>query len=161
MYTIATSISHPLFQWQADPGTGFVNLINIAPYSGVTTDTLHISSVSGAMENYNFRCIVTSSTTSCTDTSNSAILTTAVSSVLNSYEFRVFPNPTKNVVSIDMPSNIQIDNVVISDLAGKLLKSQTLKNNTNFINVEDLPTGNYILKIEIENQVINKLFSKQ
>ncbi len=45
------------YQWQIDQGSGYVNLTNTAPYSGVTTATLSISSASLAT-NGTYRCIL-------------------------------------------------------------------------------------------------------
>lgn len=49
-----------MYQWQVNNGTGFVNMVNGTPYSGVTTTTLAISSVTSAMDKYRYRCIITS-----------------------------------------------------------------------------------------------------
>jgi poly(3-hydroxybutyrate) depolymerase len=48
------------YQWQVNSGSGFVNLTNSAPYSGVTTSTLTVSSATTALNNYQYRCFVTS-----------------------------------------------------------------------------------------------------
>ncbi|MBS1584456.1 MAG: T9SS type A sorting domain-containing protein [Bacteroidetes bacterium] len=49
------------YQWQVDPGTGFVNVPAAPPYSGGTTATLTITGVTTAMDGYNYRVIVTGS----------------------------------------------------------------------------------------------------
>lgn len=48
-----------IYQWQIDQGAGFVNLSNVAPFSGVTTDLLTITTVPGSLDNSIYRCIVT------------------------------------------------------------------------------------------------------
>jgi hypothetical protein len=45
-------------QWQLDSGGGFANLSNAGVYSGVTTATLAISSVTG-LNGMKYRCIIT------------------------------------------------------------------------------------------------------
>lgn len=63
------------YQWQVDTGSGFVNLVNGAPYSTVTTATLNITGATLAMNGYLYRCVV-SGTAPCTSvTSNSGSLT--------------------------------------------------------------------------------------
>jgi uncharacterized repeat protein (TIGR03803 family) len=48
------------FQWQVDDGSGFSNLVNSSIYSHVTDDTLHITGAILGMNNYQYRCVVTS-----------------------------------------------------------------------------------------------------
>lgn len=47
-----------VYQWQVDQGSGFVNLSNVAPYSGVTTSTLTITGVTMVLSDYVYRCVV-------------------------------------------------------------------------------------------------------
>ncbi|MGO4708985.1 hypothetical protein AB4Y90_07685, partial [Chryseobacterium sp. 2TAF14] len=61
------------YQWYQNSGSGFVALTNIAPFSGVTTNTLTITGATGAMNGYQYRCVATNSAGSAT--SNSATLT--------------------------------------------------------------------------------------
>ena len=46
------------YQWQVNTGSGFVDLTNTAPYSGVSTATMTITGTTVAMNNYQFRCVV-------------------------------------------------------------------------------------------------------
>lgn len=46
------------YQWQVNTGSGFTNLTNTAPYSGVTTATLTINPVTSALQGYQYRCII-------------------------------------------------------------------------------------------------------
>ena len=62
------------YQWQVNPGTGFVNLSNTAPYSGVTTDTLKITAATVALNNYQYQCVI-AGTCAPARISNSATLT--------------------------------------------------------------------------------------
>jgi hypothetical protein len=47
------------YQWQVDPGTGFVNLSNNATYSGVTTTTLNITAATNSLNGFIYRCVAT------------------------------------------------------------------------------------------------------
>ena len=61
-YTVtATSYASLIYQWQMsiDGGTTFVDLSNVAPFSGVNTQTLTINSATLAMNSYKFRVVVT------------------------------------------------------------------------------------------------------
>jgi len=57
-----------IYQWQVDQGTGFINLSNTPPYSGVTSDTLHLTAPSSSLDGYLYQCIL-SGTCSPADTS--------------------------------------------------------------------------------------------
>lgn len=74
-FTLTATGSGLSYRWQLDQGSGFNNLSNGAPYSGTTTATLSLSSVSAGMNNYKYRCIVTNSTCPA-DTSVTATLHT-------------------------------------------------------------------------------------
>lgn len=62
------------YQWQGDFGSGFVNLTNAAPYSGVNNATLNITNATAGMNGYQYRVIVTGCSPSASATSNSALL---------------------------------------------------------------------------------------
>ncbi|MHA3789405.1 T9SS type A sorting domain-containing protein [Flavobacterium hauense] len=68
-----TATNSPNYQWQVSTGSGFSDLTNTAPYSGVTTSTLTITGVTATMNNYQYRAKLING--SCTDNSNSAALT--------------------------------------------------------------------------------------
>jgi hypothetical protein len=61
------------YQWQVDPGTGFVNITDNTIYSGATTATLNITAAPFSINNTQYRCIVANG--SGTVTSNGASLT--------------------------------------------------------------------------------------
>lgn len=46
------------YQWQADDGNGFVNVINNSIYSGVNSTTLVITGAPSAYNRYKYRCVV-------------------------------------------------------------------------------------------------------
>ena len=74
-FSISASGSNNTYQWQYNKGSGWVNVPNSSPYSGVNSSTLSISTTSSGMTGYQYRCYVTSSCTSSTATSNAATLT--------------------------------------------------------------------------------------
>ncbi|MCF8303950.1 MAG: gliding motility-associated C-terminal domain-containing protein [Bacteroidales bacterium] len=60
-YRVTTSISDPIYQWQADDGSGFYDLNEGGAFQGVTTDTLYIINANTGLDGFNFRCLVNSS----------------------------------------------------------------------------------------------------
>jgi hypothetical protein len=58
-FQIAATGTAITYQWQVNPGTGYVNLTNTPPYNGVTTNRLDITGVTNSMNNYQYQCVVT------------------------------------------------------------------------------------------------------
>ena len=72
-FSTVASGSSLTYQWQINTGTGFTNLSNGGVYSGATTAALVISAATSALNNYQYRCIV--SNAACAVTSSAATLT--------------------------------------------------------------------------------------
>ncbi len=68
-----TATGATIYQWEVDPGTGFVSVVNNANYSGATTATLNITAAPLSFNGYIYRCIASNGSGSAT--SNSATLT--------------------------------------------------------------------------------------
>jgi hypothetical protein len=81
----ATASNASGYQWQVNSGSGFIDLSDIAPYSGATTTTLSISGATTLINNYKYRLVASGS---CGPKSISNIATLTVptisgSSILN------------------------------------------------------------------------------
>ncbi|MNK34476.1 hypothetical protein D3C87_529840 [compost metagenome] len=61
--------------------------------------------------------------------------------------FRVYPNPTVDVVNFDVAG--KVNSVEVYDAAGKLVK--TAKDGTKSLNVSALSKGSYVVKVQTEN----------
>jgi hypothetical protein len=61
-------------------------------------------------------------------------------------EITIYPNPSKDYINISV-ENDEIENVQIYNLTGKLVKQEK----SNKININDLPTGMYIIKVETDS----------
>lgn len=72
--------------------------------------------------------------------------TLATSEVAKKDIFRVYPNPTAEVVNFDIVG--KINSVEIYDAAGKLVKTAT--DGARSVNVSALSTGNYVVKVKTE-----------
>jgi hypothetical protein len=68
-----TATGATIYQWEVDPGTGFVSVVNNANYSGATTATLNITAAPLSFNGYIYRCIASNGSGS--TTSNPATLT--------------------------------------------------------------------------------------
>jgi len=76
--------------------------------------------------------------------------------------FNLYPNPATNVVNITNSENHLVNQVVIYDVAGKELSTQTFNNKSEILlNVENLASGVYLLHIETkEGTAVKKLIKK-
>lgn len=80
-------------------------------------------------------------------------------SVLSSKTFsnqqtKLFPNPTHNELSLQVPKNTNLDSIIITDILGKVVYKKKLSNqvqtnetNTYSINVENLVKGLYLIQV--------------
>jgi gliding motility-associated-like protein len=59
-FTVIASGSAISYQWQVDSTSTFVNLKNDSTYSNTTTASLKIKAFTPSMENYKYRCVITS-----------------------------------------------------------------------------------------------------
>lgn len=72
-------------------------------------------------------------------------------------EIKIYPNPTGDFINIR--TNELIKSVVIINMEGKIIR--TLNDNFNQINVQNLPNGSYILKMELADKFLIKKFIKK
>ncbi len=57
----------------------------------------------------------------------------------------IYPNPTRDIMNIHNPSNINIDKIVVTDMTGK--KVMERKNAANDLNLSSLQNGIYVVSI--------------
>ncbi|MCD9855843.1 S8 family peptidase [Epilithonimonas sp. JDS] len=74
---------------------------------------------------------------------------------LQKTQMKIYPNPTKDVLSIS--SDKPIKSVEIYDVLGRLIKTETKKN----INVSQLAKGNYLVKVKTGDQELIEKFIKE
>jgi len=65
----------------------------------------------------------------------------------DSYGFSYYPNPVNDVLHLS--SNTTIENVVISNMLGQQINASLSSDKTS-VDLSNLPTGNYLIKITIE-----------
>jgi hypothetical protein len=80
--------------------------------------------------------------------------TTLSSTNLEATNFSMYPNPTDTGFVTILSSNTHAIKVQVFDILGKQVKNETLTNNT--LNVSNLNTGIYIVKIAQNNALITK-----
>ncbi len=71
-------------------------------------------------------------------------------------ELKYYPNPAKNFVTIENTSaDMNNMEAFFFNLNGQLLKSTSLRNNINVVNVSDLNNGVYIIRVMNNNEVVS------
>ncbi|HEU0136452.1 MAG TPA: T9SS type A sorting domain-containing protein [Flavobacterium sp.] len=73
--------------------------------------------------------------------------------------FIFYPNPAKNELHISSKSGVEVQSVNIYNLLGQLVL--TIGQPINVIDISNLNTGNYFLKIFSENGTSTEKFIKQ
>ena len=162
-FTVGSNLyPSPNYQWQQNSGSGFTNLTNAPPYSGVTTASMTITGITAAMSGYKYRCIVANSW-GCTDTSQFALLTVTngVNNVVyNSPLVSVYPNPAKNNITIELPGNegatVQIINVI-----GQQVIEKTFTGINTQIDMSAIPAGVYIVRVKYNDFIITRKLLKE
>ena len=76
----------------------------------------------------------------------------------NNSEIIIYPNPTNGIINIILPDNKFIANLEISDITGKIIYSQQLKNKKNIIDLSNYKSGIYFATIIFNNSVVNTKF---
>lgn len=80
-------------------------------------------------------------------------------------EFTLFPNPTNDKINILIPEKFQHQTMSIrlASQEGQLIDNRTYKAEQKAISfsTKNLPPGNYIITIQVENRQISKQFYKQ
>lgn len=123
-FSVSSSSSNTLYQWQTNLGLGFQNLSNAGQYSGVTSSTLSVSNLSMTNNNQVFRCLINDA--GCTDTTTIATLTIIDDASVLETDFpliSISPNPTAGDFTIEgLELYNNISTIRISDVNGKLVK---------------------------------------
>ena len=76
-------------------------------------------------------------------------------------DFAMYPNPASDILNIDLPIISEKVTVEFYDQIGKLAYSQNLSTNSKTVNVKDLATGIYIIKVIADGKIGTQKFIKR
>ena len=65
--------------------------------------------------------------------------------------FQFYPNPVNSVLNIEIPLNVDNVDVSIYNQLGQEVLTQSITENSNTINVLDLASGIYVMKLSSQN----------
>lgn len=70
-------------------------------------------------------------------------------------ELKVYPNPTANFLTLDV-GNAELStlNFQLYDISGKILKHRKIMSSTETIDMENLPSAIYFLKVARNNKIV-------
>ena len=133
------------FQWQQNIGGGWSNISNFGNYTGAISDSLVITGVTASMNNYGYRCIVSSCTT---DTSDVAVLTVTEGIGLGEStldNLTISPNPTNGFISLN--GTVVLGTYELLTIDGRVLESGTVKKEYD---LTTYPKGVYHLRLSTD-----------
>ena len=73
----------------------------------------------------------------------------------------VYPNPVRDYFYIELPESLQINNIQVFNIQGKLISDHRIPDVRGKIDVRELPEGFYILKVYTENGYVTGKMVKQ
>ncbi len=78
-----------------------------------------------------------------------------LSNPIENLETKIYPNPANNVINLNINSDIASTKVIafLYDLLGRKIQEIEVIDAVASFNVEDIPNGNYILKLEYNGEV--------
>jgi hypothetical protein len=97
---------------------------------------------------------------------NDQVVTTSTSSPslsisgANRLDFDMFPNPASDRVTIQLPSGSDKATVQFYDYVGRLALTKNITNSSNKVDVNNLSTGIYILKVVSDSKIGTRKFIK-
>ena len=75
---------------------------------------------------------------------------------------KVYPNPSQDMVTIDLPTSMKNDfQVTVSNAEGRQIMTQTINSSNNTLDVSSWQTGVYLIQINYEDSRMVKRFVKQ
>ena len=116
-----------------------------------------------AVANGNYAVIVTNSDCPISDISVCySVNTLSVETIENPISIKIYPNPVVNSINIALGNTYQDINVQIYSITGQLINNVNKTNSVKFdIDMSNLPSGNYILKINADGNIKSSLVIKK
>lgn len=142
-------VGGPLFVNGSSPSTNPAEVDFVVTSGSVTTPSVINNAASATMR---FDNLVTRA-------SNIDTLLSSDQFAIGDNSFVVYPNPTRDLLSISNPNNFDIKNTTVTDINGRVVKNQA--GSLTQINVSDLNAGVYFVTIEAAEGKTTKKFIKQ
>lgn len=92
---------------------------------------------------------------------NKIIKPTSVELADNSMEVLLFPNPTKNILNVQLTNNSFEGIAIIENTIGSRIWEGEINSSNFSLNTESLPKGIYFLKLNLNDKIVVKKFLKE
>lgn len=76
-------------------------------------------------------------------------------------DFALFPNPSSDNINVQLPTGVNKATLSVFDISGRRIKEVSIVSNSRQVNITDLTTGIYVLKITADGKIGTKQFIKQ
>lgn len=76
-------------------------------------------------------------------------------------DFALYPNPSTDFLVVQLPSGSLKAAISVFDLSGRLMRSSSITSSANKVDVQDLSSGIYVLKIQSDGKIGAKQFIKK
>jgi hypothetical protein len=96
---------------------------------------------------------------------SATLIATATNSGLDSWldgSVNLYPNPANEVINVECTiNNVQVTNMEVYDVYGKLINTVIVNENPTRINVSNLANGMYFVRVTTEEGMVTKRFVKR
>ncbi len=92
---------------------------------------------------------------------NKTIKPTSIELQDNTVGVLIFPNPTKNILNVQLTTNFYSGNVVVENTIGSRMWEGEINSSNFSLNIESFPKGIYFLKLNVNDKIIVKKFLKE
>jgi hypothetical protein len=76
-------------------------------------------------------------------------------------DFALYPNPSSDHINVQLPSGVTKADLNVFDISGRLVRTTTVSSLNKLVNIADLTSGIYVLKIHSEGKTGAKQFVKK
>lgn len=94
-------------------------------------------------------------------TDDSLTVTGVKNNIFSIKSIKIYPNPAKDYIALELPQDDKIVNINILDINGKSVQLPSIENRYGgvvMLNTNDMPTGIYIVQIQTNNQTYMNKF---
>ena len=159
-FTISSSDSNAVFQWQVDSGFGFVDLIDSGQFVGTSTNNLFVLATNLLNDSLFFRCVVT--TGNCIGTSVSVNLSVSSINAVHQYadySLLVYPQPVNDVLHINCKMNGCRKRFRVINIFGSImLEGELIDEETVYLG--NLDKGIYFIQFSDETLESHRIIKK-
>jgi hypothetical protein len=123
------------------------NCDNNQPISGATNPIYE------AIQNGNYAALVTDAN-GCTEMSDCVNVTGIGINEINSYQVVIVPNPASQSVTIQLSQPTSQSKIVITDIIGRNIISQSANNSSTTISLADVADGSYFVQLLVDDKIV-------